>query len=65
MILGQEQRGKRKRPPDYLRIAHLRQAINNKEYLSGAINYIAQILSNEILGIKENGIYDERKLEGR
>jgi hypothetical protein len=65
MILGQEQKGRRKRAPDYLRIAQLKQAINNKEYLSGAINYIAQILSNEILGIRENGAYDERKLEGR
>jgi hypothetical protein len=65
MILGQEQKGKRKKPPDILRIAQLKQAINNKEYLSGAIYHIAQILSNEILGIKENGVYDERKLEGR
>jgi hypothetical protein len=54
---------KRKKIPDPLRIAHLRQVINNKEYLSGAIYHIAQILSNEILGVQEGGMHDERKLE--
>jgi hypothetical protein len=63
MIAGQTQ--KRKKTPDPIRIEKLKQAINNKEYLSGAIYHIAQILSNEILGIQEGGNYDERKLEGR
>ncbi|MDR3356777.1 MAG: hypothetical protein LBO04_06270 [Spirochaetaceae bacterium] len=63
MIAGQNE--KRKKLPDPLRIEKLKQAINNKEYLSGAIYHIAQILSNEIMGIQDNGAYDERKLEGR
>jgi hypothetical protein len=56
---------KRKKIPDPIRIEKLKQAINNEEYLSGAISHIAQILSNRILGIQEGGMYDERKLEGR
>jgi hypothetical protein len=63
MIVGQME--KRKKVPDPLRIAQLKQAINNKEYLSGAIYHIAQNLSNQIMGIQESGVYDERKLEGR
>jgi hypothetical protein len=63
MIAGQVE--KRKKTPDPMRIAKLKQAINNKEYLSGAIYHIAQILSNEIMGIQEGGTYDERKLERR
>ena len=63
MIAGQAE--KRKKTPDPLRIEKLKQAINNKEYLSGAIYHIAQILSNEIMGIQGGGAYDERKLEGK
>ena len=63
MIAGQTE--KRKKTPDPLRIEKLKQAINNNEYLSGAIYHIAQVLSNEIMGIHENGAYDERRLEGR
>ncbi|MDR2803572.1 MAG: hypothetical protein LBB22_04710 [Treponema sp.] len=63
MIVGQTE--KRKKTPDPLRIARLKQSINNKEYLSSAIQHIAQVLSNEILGIKEGGTYEERKFEGR
>ncbi|MDR1147909.1 MAG: hypothetical protein LBK66_04695 [Spirochaetaceae bacterium] len=60
-----EQIEKRKKTQDPIRIAQLKQAINNEEYLSGAIYHIAQIVSNKILGIQEGGMYDERKLEGR
>jgi hypothetical protein len=60
-----ERAEKRKKMPDPVRIEKLKKAINNKEYLSGAIYHIAQILSNEIMGIQESGTYDERKLEGR
>ncbi|MDR0409452.1 MAG: hypothetical protein LBH18_03545 [Spirochaetaceae bacterium] len=60
-----EQIEKRKKTHDPTRIAKLKQAINNEEYLSGAIYHIAQVLSNRILGIQEGGAYDERKLEGR
>ncbi|MDR2445102.1 MAG: hypothetical protein LBD44_04115 [Spirochaetaceae bacterium] len=63
MIAGQTE--KHKKMPDPLRIEKLKQAINNKEYLSGAIYHIAQILSNEIMGIQESGAYDERKLAGK
>ncbi|MDR2795939.1 MAG: hypothetical protein LBB47_04420 [Spirochaetaceae bacterium] len=63
MIAGQTE--KRKKTPDPLRIENLKRAIDNKEYLSGAIYHIAQVLSNEIMGIKEGGTYDERKWEGR
>jgi hypothetical protein len=60
-----DQTEKRKKIPDPSRIAQLKQVINNKEYLSGAIYHIAQNLSNQIMGIQENGVYDERKLERR
>ncbi|MDR2658800.1 MAG: hypothetical protein LBC27_02260 [Spirochaetaceae bacterium] len=60
-----EQIEKRKKTPDPVRIEQLKQAINNEEYLSGAIYHIAQIVSNRLLGIQEGGAYDERKLEGR
>jgi hypothetical protein len=63
MIAEQRQVERRKKAPDPMRIAHLKQIINNKEYLSGAIQHIAQCLSNGILGIQEGGAYDERKLE--
>jgi hypothetical protein len=45
----------------YSRIERLRDKINSKDYLYEAIQRIAQILSNEILGIPQGGIYHERK----
>ena len=56
---------KRKKTGDPLRVAELKQKINNKEYMYGAIFRIAQVLSNEILGIPQGGAYDERQWEGR
>jgi hypothetical protein len=56
---------KRKRVPNPARVAELKKKINNEDYLGGAIFRIAQVLSNEILGITQGGENDERKWEGR
>jgi hypothetical protein len=42
------------------RIEQLRKKIDNKEYLYGAIQRIAQILSNEILDIPQGGPCNEQ-----
>jgi hypothetical protein len=39
----------------------LRKKINNEEYLYGAIQRIAQVLSNELLKVSQGSIYHERK----
>jgi hypothetical protein len=44
---------------EFSRIEQLRKKIDNKEYLHGAIQRIAQILSNEILDIPQGGPYNE------
>jgi hypothetical protein len=44
---------------EFSRIEQLRKKIDNKEYLYGAIERIAQILSNEILDIPQGGPYNE------
>jgi hypothetical protein len=40
---------------------NLRQKINNKEYIYGAIQRIAQVLSNELLKISRGGIYERQR----
>jgi hypothetical protein len=48
-----------------LRIEKLKEKIHNEDYLGEAIQRIAQILSNEILGISQGGPYNERQRKGR
>ena len=43
----------------HLRIEKLREKIDNKDYLDEAIQRIAQVLSNEIIGYQE-GVYHEQ-----
>jgi hypothetical protein len=50
---------------EYSRIERLRDKINSEEYLFEAIQRIAQILSNEILGIPQGGMNYERQRKGR
>jgi hypothetical protein len=45
-------------------LADLKEKINNDDYLDAAILHIAQVLSNEILGIPEYGSPDARRLQG-
>jgi hypothetical protein len=47
------------------RIAILRQKIDNEDYLSEAIQRIAQVLSNEIAELSHGGLYYERQYKGR
>jgi hypothetical protein len=47
------------------RIVILRQKIDNEDYLSEAIQRIAQILSDEILELPHGGSYYEWQLKGR
>jgi hypothetical protein len=61
MIAVQERRRKSSNPE---RVAELKKKINNEEYLYGAIFRIAQVLSNELLGIPQGGAHDERQWEG-
>lgn len=39
----------------------LRQKINNEEYVYGAIQRIAQVLSNELLKMSRGGIYERQR----
>jgi hypothetical protein len=39
----------------------LRQKINSEEYMYGAIQRIAQVLSNEVLKISRGGIYERQR----
>jgi hypothetical protein len=55
---------RRKRASGPARVAELKQKINNEDYLYGAISRIAQVLSNELLGIPQGVDNDERKWEG-
>jgi hypothetical protein len=50
---------------EYSRIERLKDKINSEDYLYEAIQRIAQILSNEILGIPQGGISYERQRKGR
>lgn len=49
------------------RVAELKKKIDNPEYLYGAIFRIAQVLSNDIVGIPQGGEHEERQFitEGR
>lgn len=51
--------------PSKLKIEKLKEKINNEDYLYEAIQRIAQILSNEILGIPQGGPHYERQWKGR
>ena len=46
---------------DSAKLDMLREKIHNKEYLGEAIQRIALILSNELLGMSRGGIINERK----
>jgi hypothetical protein len=48
-----------------LKIERLKEKINNEDYLYEAIQRIALILSNEILGIPQGGSHYERQWKGR
>jgi hypothetical protein len=52
---------KRRRTSSPERVSELRAKIDNEEYLYGAIFRIAQVLSNEIMGIPQGGMNDERR----
>jgi hypothetical protein len=54
-----------RRSPNPARVAELKKKIDNEDYLCGAIFRIAQVLSNEILGISQGSENNERKWEGR
>jgi len=47
-----------------LRIELLRQKINSEAYLCEAIQRIAQVLSNELLGIEQGGVFYGRQQKG-
>ncbi|MDR1972559.1 MAG: hypothetical protein LBQ46_11645 [Treponema sp.] len=46
-------------------LENLRRKINNEEYLYGAIQRIAQVLSGELLKVSRGGIYHERQRKRR
>jgi hypothetical protein len=56
---------RRKRSSDPLKIARLKEKINNEAYLQTAIQRLAQVVSNEYVGLGNGGLYDERKWDGR
>jgi hypothetical protein len=47
------------------RLALLRAKVNSEDYLFEAIQRLAQIMSNEILGIPHGGIFYERQRKRR
>jgi hypothetical protein len=47
------------------RLELLRAKVNSEDYLYEAIQRIAQILSNELLGIPHGGMFHERQRRGR
>jgi hypothetical protein len=47
------------------RLALLRAKVNSEDYLFEAIQRLAQIMSNEILGIPHGGMFYERQRKGR
>lgn len=44
-----------------LRLELLRQLLNEEDYMRGAIQRLAYVLSNELMGITKEGGHDERK----
>jgi hypothetical protein len=64
-MIGLKER-KRNRASSAARIEELKQKINNEEYLYGAIFRIAQVVGNEMVGLPQGGMQDERQWrEGR
>jgi hypothetical protein len=59
-MIGLKER-KRNRASSAARIEELKQKINSEEYLYGAISRIAQVVSNEIMGLSQGGVQDERQ----
>jgi hypothetical protein len=59
-MIGLKER-KRNRASNAARIEDLKQKINSEEYLYGAIFRIAQVVSNEIMGLPQGGMQDERQ----
>ena len=55
---------RRKKSADPSKIDELKKKINNEAYLQSAIFRLAQVVSNEYVGIGQGGMYDERKWEG-
>jgi hypothetical protein len=47
------------------RIAELKEKINNDDYVYGAIFRIAQVVSNEIVGLPQGGANDGKQWESR
>jgi hypothetical protein len=47
------------------RLALLRAKVNNEDYLFEAIQRMAQVMSNEILGIPQGGMFHGRQRKGR
>jgi hypothetical protein len=47
------------------RLALLRAKVNSEDYLFEAIQRLAQIMSNEILGIPHGGMFHGRQRKGR
>jgi hypothetical protein len=47
------------------RLALLRAKVNSEDYLFEAIQRLAQVMSNEILGIPQGGMFHERQRKGR
>ncbi|WP_010257825.1 hypothetical protein [Treponema primitia] len=47
------------------RLELLRAKVNSEDYLYEAIQRMAQILSNELLGIPHGGMFHERQRKGR
>ncbi|MDR2510457.1 MAG: hypothetical protein LBC77_07430 [Spirochaetaceae bacterium] len=46
------------------RVAELKKKIDNPDYLYGAIFRIAQVLSNDIVGVPQGGEHEERQFSG-
>jgi hypothetical protein len=47
------------------RLALLRAKVNNEDYLFEAIQRMAQVMSNEILGIPQGGMFHGQQRKGR
>ncbi|MFP3043811.1 hypothetical protein LQZ19_18520 [Treponema primitia] len=47
------------------RLELLRAKVNSEDYLYEAIQRMAQIISNELLGIPHGGMFHERQRKGR
>ena len=54
----------RKKASGPQRVAELKEKIDNPDYLYGAIFRIAQVLSNDIVGIPQGGEHEERQYAG-